>query len=224
MAGTMTSPTRRPLAALALGALLLACGSSSDGHPALLKVPVGDSPRRGPSDAWVTMIEFTDFECPYCRLEEPIVATLLASYGPDLRLVFKHFPLDAIHPHARAAAVAAECARAQGKFWELHDLLLATDLDDATILADAQLVTGLDVTAWQACLATPAADARVSADVTLGASVGVAGTPTFVINGQVIPGAYPESNLRFVIERARATAIASGIPRAEYYDRAILGL
>lgn len=219
----MTSRPGLTFAALALA--LLACGQSGGGgSPALLKVPVGDSPQRGPSDAWVTVVEFADFECSYCRSEEPVLAGLLATYGADVRLVFKHFPLSAIHPHAQAAAVAAKCAGDQGRFWELHDLLFTTALDDATLLADAQQVAGLDVTAWQACLATPAAAARVAADVTLALGLGIAGTPTFVINGQEVVGAVPESNLRLVIDRARDTAVASGIPRAEYYDKAVLGL
>ena len=220
----MTARTLLALAALAL--LAVACGGSSSSapSPALLKVPVGDSPQRGPSDAWVTMVEFADFECPYCRVEEPVVAGLEAAYGADLRVVHKHLPLTGLHPHAQAAAVAAECAHSQGKFWELHDLLFTTALDDATLLADAQQVPGLDVAAWQACLATSAPAARVAADVALAASLALTATPTFVINGQEVVGAVPESNLRLVIDHARDTARASGIPRAEYYDRAILGL
>lgn len=215
----------RPLhAPAALALLALACGGSSAPSPSLLKVPVGDSPQRGPGDAWVTLVEFADFECPYCRQEEPVVARLQAAYGADLRVVYKHLLAPpAVHPHAQAAAVAAECAHAQGKFWELHDLLFTTALDDATLLADAQQVPGLDVPAWQACLATAAPAARVAADVALGTSLAIPGTPTFVINGQEVVGAVPESNLRLVIENARSTALASGIPRAEYYEKAILG-
>jgi protein-disulfide isomerase len=218
----MTSQPRRTSALLALA--VLACGQSSGGGATLLKAPVGDSPQRGPSDAWVTVVEFADFECPYCRAEQPVLADLEAVYGGDLRLVFKHFPLTSLHPHAEAAAVAAKCAGDQGRFWELHDLLFTTALDDATILADAQEVPGLDVAAWQACRATSGAAARVAADAALGTSLGINGTPTFVINGVEVVGAVPESNLRLVIDRARDAALASGIPRAEYYDKAVLGL
>ena len=218
----MTSRTR--LASFVAALALLACGGSSAPSPRLLEVPVGASPQRGPGDAWVTLVEFGDFECSYCRMEEPIVADLLASYGPDLRLVFKHFPLPAaIHPHAQAAAVAAECAGEQGKFWELHDLLFTTALDEATLTADAQAVPGLDLALWQSCRGSAAAAAQVAEDVTLGTSLGLDGTPTFVVNGQEVVGAVPESSLRLVIDHPRDTAIASGIPRAEYYDRAILG-
>ncbi len=209
------------LRAAFLAAMLLGCGSGSS---SLVKVPLGDSPQRGPADAWVTVVEFGDFECPYCRMEEPVLGDLAAIYGADLRLVWKHFPLTGIHPHAQAAAVAAECANAQGRFWEMHDLLLATALDDATLLADAGQVPGLDVAAWQACLGTAAPADRVAADVALGASLGVGGTPTFYVNGVPVIGAVPESELRAVVDQARGRAMASGIPRADYYNRAVLGL
>jgi len=88
-------------------------------------LPVLDSPVRGPGDAWVTVVEFGDFECPYCGEEEPVVEELLAEGGSQVRLVWKNFPLAAIHPHAEDAAVAAECALDQGKFWEMHDAIYA---------------------------------------------------------------------------------------------------
>jgi protein-disulfide isomerase len=202
---------------------LVACGQSSTAV-SRLKVPVGDSPQRGPSDAWVTVVEFSDFECPFCRSEQPILTDIESIYGTDLRVVFKHFPFPSIHPHAQAAAIAAECAAEQGKFWEMHDLLFTTALDDATLLADAEQVPGLDVATWQACIITPEAADRVAADVALGMNVGIDATPTFVVNGVPVVGAVPESDLRAVIDSARAEAVASGIPRAEYYDKAVLGI
>ena len=171
----------------------------------------------------MTVVEFADFECPFCFDEGPVVARLETAYQGDLRLVFKHFPLTSIHPDAQAAAIAAECAGQQGKFWEMHDLLLTTALDGAILLADARQVTGLDVPTWQACLATPDPANRVAADVALATQLGVDSTPTFVVNGAVVVGAAAESELRSVIETARAAAIASGIPRADYYDQAVLG-
>jgi len=201
--------------------LLAACGQGATARTRL-KVPVGSSPQRGPSDAWVTVVEFADFECPFCRDEEPIVARLEAAHGDDLRLVFKHLPLSGIHPDAEAAAVAAECAGQQGRFWEMHDLLFVAALDGAALLSDARQV-GLDEAAWQACRAAPEPASRVAADVSLAASLGVDSTPTFVVNGEVLVGAVPEGDLSAAIERARAAAVASGIPRAQYYDRAVLG-
>ena len=90
-----------------------------------MRVPIGDSPQRGPADAWVTIVEFADFQCPFCAREAPVLEDALAPYGADVRLVFKHFPLASIHPYAQHAALAAECAGEQGMFWQMHDLLLA---------------------------------------------------------------------------------------------------
>jgi protein-disulfide isomerase len=213
---------RRSLASGLLAAVV-ACGRASSAGP-LLAVPVGDSPQRGPGDAWVTLVEFADFECPFCRSEQPVLADVEALYGADLRVVFKNFPLAGIHPRAQAAAVAAECAHEQGKFWELHDLLFTTALDDATLLADAARVPGLDLAAWQACLTAPAAAERVAADVALGTGLGIDGTPTLVVNGVPVVGAVPEADLRAAIDHARDEAVASGLPRGDYYDEAVLGL
>jgi protein-disulfide isomerase len=203
---------------------LVACGGSSGSSQSTVRVPVGDSPQRGPSDAWVTVVEFSDFECPFCRAEQPALTDVEAIYGGDLRVVFKYFPLTNIHPHAEAAAVAAECAGEQGKFWEMHDLLFTTTLDDASLLADAEQAPGLDVATWQACMTRPGAANRVAADVALGTSLGIDATPTFVVNGVPVVGAVPEADLRAAIDRARAEAVASGIPRAECYDKAVLGI
>ncbi|HVO18502.1 MAG TPA: thioredoxin domain-containing protein [Anaeromyxobacter sp.] len=220
----MASTARRALLLAALSALPAACGTSGRPSGALLPVPVEGSPQRGPDDAWVTMVEFADFQCPYCRAEEPVLVDLLSTYGADLRLVFKYFPLAAaIHPYAQAAAVAAECAGEQGKFWEMHDLLFVTALDDATLLADAGQVGGLDLGTWQACTASSEAARVVAADRELGEGLGVPGTPTFVLNGVEVVGAVPEADLEAAIDRARAAAIASGVPRGEYYDQVVLG-
>ncbi len=217
--------------ALAIFACLWGCSSApptavaagSDGS-APAKVPVGTSPVRGPSDAWVTTVEFGDFECPFCGAEEPIVEALLQAYPKDLRLVFKNFPLTTIHPYAEDAAVAAECANAQGDFWAMHDQLYANQgaLESENLPTYAQ-AAGVDLKAWQACLTTqPPVDA-IDADVALATSLGVEGTPTFFVNGEIVVGAVPQSQLQAVIEAARAQAEASGVPRASYYDKVILG-
>lgn len=185
--------------------------------------PVADAPQRGPADAWVTVIEFADFECAYCREEAPVVDRLVSAYPKDLRVAFKHLPLTMLHAHAQAAAVAAECAREQGKFWELADLLFRSALDDAAILADAGNVAGLDVASWKECLASDRPAGRISADVAAAYKAGIRGTPAFVINGAIYVGALPEAVLRNIIEEARDVAKSSGIPQADYYRKAILG-
>jgi protein-disulfide isomerase len=206
-------------------ALLLACGGAPAEAPAgLQRVPLDATAVRGPADAWVTVVEFGDFECPACRSEARPLGAAVDAYPADVRLAFKHFPLERIHPRARAAAIAAECARQGGAFWPMHDALLAGPLDDAS-LARYAVAAGVDRAAWQACVADPAAAARVDADAALARALGAPGTPHLVVNGepwrgQELPTA-PE--LRSWFERARAAAQASGIARAEYYDRAVLG-
>ncbi len=207
----------------------LACGGSPTPTPQLVRVPLGDSPQRGPADAWVTIVEFADFQCPFCGQAEPTVEQLLAAYPTDVRLVFKHFPLPQ-HPNARPAANAAECARAQGTppngfFWEMHDLLFANQgaLGATALAGYAAQISGLDVAAWQTCFDAKQFDARVTADEELGASVGVGGTPTFAINGEPLVGAQPLATFEQMVEAARQKAIASGISRDRYYDVAVLG-
>lgn len=221
-------PRRAAALPLALALALAACGSSdapsTPSASTLLQAPVDGSPQRGPADAWVTIVEFADFECPFCRDEAPVLSAVLAAYPADARLVFKYLPLRSIHRYAQAAAVAAACAAEQGRFWELHDLLFTTALDDATLVADAQQVQGLDLAAWQACRDATTAPAPIAADVALAARAHVNGTPTLFVNGaRVEGGAVDEATLRAAVERALTTAVASGIPRAEYYSRAVLG-
>ena len=208
---------------------LAACGSDASDGSTVLKVPVGNSPVDGPADAWVTIVTFSDFQCPYCGAVQPTLATVLPEFGGDVRLVFKHFPLS-MHGRARPAAVAATCAHAQGRFWEFHDLVFGEQAalfggsDFEAALASVASRAGLDVTAWQACRSDQAPDAIVSADMDLGARLGIQGTPTFVVNGAAIVGAMPASTFRTAIEAARKRARASGVPAADYYDKVVLGL
>ena len=220
---------RTAAAPLALALLLVACGGDPPTPAAPMRVPLGTSPQRGPLDAWVTIVEFSDFQCPYCGAAEPTIQQVLALHPADARLVYKHFPLRQ-HADARPAANAAECARVQGPapdghFWEMHDLAFANQgaLSAASLAGYASRIAGLDAAAWQACFDARQLDARVQADLDLGRSVGVSGTPTFAINGEPLVGAAPLETFEAMVEAARAAAVASGIPRAEYYDRAVLG-
>ncbi len=191
--------------------------------PPSMPVPVADTPTKGPADAWVTIVEFSDFECPYCGKAAPTVAQVLAAYPLDVRLSYRYFPL-AMHPHAMPAAVAAECARAQGKFWEMHDQLFAHQEHlEATDLPNYATAIGLDLAAWEACRLTPAPVARVLADQALGLQMGVKGTPTFVFNGEPLVGALPYTMFTEAVDGARTLAAASGIARAEYYEKVVLG-
>jgi Na+/H+ antiporter NhaA len=173
-----------------------------------LAVPV--DPRRdhlrGPLNAPVTVVEYGDFECPYCGRAEPAVRELLADFG-DVRYVWRHLPLTDVHPHAQLAAEAAEAAAAQGAFWEMHDLLL--DHQDELRPADlsryaAQL--GLDAARFGKDLGKRSGAGRVAEDVDSADLSGVSGTPTFFVNGQRHQGAYDIAALSAAVMAARARA------------------
>lgn len=213
-------------------ALLVTSAACRNGdHPIFasqtrIAVPVEGSAQLGPDDAWVTLVVFADLQCPFYRARAPLVLGLAAEYETDLRIVFKHFPLSQLHPDALDASVAAECAGAQQRFWEMSELLVRTELDPGTLLADAKAVD-LDLPAWQSCLASPSPRERIQSDILAGESAGVSGTPTFFANGlELAPSALEETHatVRAAIEQTLASAIESGIPRAEYYDRVVLGL
>lgn len=151
---------------------------------------------RGPDDARVTLVEYGDFECPYCGRAESVTRELLRSFGDDLAFVFRHLPLVDVHEHAELAAEAAEAAGAQGKFWEMHDLLLVNqddlELDDLIGYADE---LGLDLDRFSEDVASRRHSLRVARDVESADESGVAGTPTFFINGRRHHGPYDLDSL-----------------------------
>jgi protein-disulfide isomerase len=164
---------------------------------------------RGPIDAPVTVVEYGDFECPFCGQAEPVVRELLREFG-DVRYVWRHLPLNDVHPHAQLAAEAAEAAADQGLFWEMHDLLL--DHQDALRAGDLigyaeQL--GLDVERFTHDLREHAGAARVAEDVDSADLSVVSGTPTFFINGRRQYGAYDIATLSAAVRAAGARAVLS---------------
>jgi Na+/H+ antiporter NhaA len=161
---------------------------------------------RGPHEAPVTLVEYGDFECPYCGLAEPVVRELLADFG-DLRYVWRHLPLNEVHPSAQLAAEASEAAARQGCFWEMHDLLLVHqgDLLLPDLLAYADQI-GLDTDRFQEDLETHATAAHVAEDVDSADLSGVAGTPTFFVNGRRHHGAYDITTLSKAVHVARTQA------------------
>lgn len=146
-------------------------------------IVLGDAPVRGADHAPVTVVVFSDFQCPYCGQAHPLLARLLREHRDRLRLAFKHFPL-AGHPRAMAAARAAEAARLQGRFWEMHDQLFEHQqaLEDADLERYAAEV-GLDLGKFRADLATAEVQARIDADRAEGAALGIEGTPTLFVGG-----------------------------------------
>ena len=163
---------------------------------------------RGPKkDALVTLVEYGDFECPYCGQAEPAVRGLIREYG-ELRFVFRHLPLTDVHPHAQLAAEAAEAAHLQGKFWEMHDALL--DHQGALNAPDLRRYAtelGLDVTRFMADLRRHAGAYRVAEDIDSADLATVSGTPTFFINGNRYYGAFDLEALKEAVHTAKARAI-----------------
>jgi Na+/H+ antiporter NhaA len=162
---------------------------------------------RGPKAAPVTLVEYGDFECPYCGQAEPAVRELLAGFG-DVRYVWRHLPLTDVHPHAQLAAEAAEAAAAQGAFWEMHDMLLRHQdaLRPADLVGYAAAL-GLNVERFSRDLRKHAFVSRVAEDVDTADLGGVSGTPTFFVNGQRHHGAYDIGSLSQAVRTARAVAV-----------------
>ncbi|WP_230467554.1 DsbA family protein [Lujinxingia vulgaris] len=232
---------------LALALTLSACGTtqpadvqeqSAAEQPTIAMVdsellPVGDSPIRGAADAWVTLVVFGDFQCPFCgRLAATLDQVLAEQPQGRARLVFKHVPLDS-HPHARLFARASEAAREQGKFWEMHDLLFdrAAELREGNPQAELRRLAGeldLDVEKFERDLADPKLHERVARDEALAEELGLEAVPAVYINGGYIPGAQPPAvYMRAIYDVGEATrgAVEDGeMKREEVYAHSVRAL
>jgi protein-disulfide isomerase len=170
-------------------------------------VSVDRAPFKGPATAPVTIVEFTDFHCPFCKQVLPTLTQIESQYGDKVRLVFRDYPIDNLHPAARRAHEAARCAHDQGKFWTYHDALFA----NAPKASPEQLQTyaqevGLEVSAFEQCFNSGTYQAAVQRDMEEGTRVGVTGTPAFFINGRLVSGAQPlESFVRVTEEELART-------------------
>jgi protein-disulfide isomerase len=162
---------------------------------------------RGSLDAPVTLVEYGDFECPYCGRAEPVLRDLVAELGGDMSFVFRHLPLTDVHDHAQLAAEAAEAAGAQGRFWEMHDKLMRSQdaLTDEDLLRYAGELD-LDVDRFWEDVRTRRFAPRVARDIGSADRSGVAGTPTFFINGRRHQGAYDLETLKRAVLAAKAAA------------------
>lgn len=157
--------------------------AAAPGPPVKVTIDVGSSPTRGPQQAAVTLVVFSDFQCPYCAKLEPTLAQVLAAYPSDVRVVFKQFPLG-MHPNARPAALASLAAGQQGKFWEMHDLLFQNSADLSRAKLEALALTlGLDVPAFVAAMDGPTLAQQVDSDLAQGRAANVRGTPSLFVNG-----------------------------------------
>lgn len=170
-------------------------------EPMLPSVAVGDvAPSAGPKDAPVIITEFADFQCVYCKQAQSVLKQAIQSYGNDLRLIFKHLPLDT-HPQAFAAARAAFCAGEQGSFWPYHDGLFASEnLSPETFTRTATSI-GLDLSKFKGCVGSEASRAAVLKDVQEARRLGINGTPAYIINGKLHRGALGFEELKSIIEQ-----------------------
>ena len=164
-----------------------------------------DDPSEGKADAPVTVVEFSDFQCPFCLRVMPTLKQLRMKYGDRIRLVWKDFPLTQIHPQAFVAAQAGNCAREQGKFWEYHDKLFA---NQSALQPDAlkkyAADAGLDAAKFNQCLDTSKYEARVQDALATGSRLGIGSTPTVYVNGRMINGAQPIEVFESVIDEELA--------------------
>ena len=169
------------------------------------EVSVDGAPSKGLETAQVTIVEFQDFHCPFCERVQPTLARLMDRYGERIRLVYRDFPIDQLHPQARKAHEAARCANDQGKFWPYHDVLFAkpkrASPEDLKAYARE---AGLNIRIFERCLASRAHQAQVQKDVDDGIRAGVTGTPSFFINGRLVSGALPLERFVFLIDEELA--------------------
>ena len=159
--------------------------------PPRADVGADDDPFMGPPDAPVTLIEFSDFQCPYCRRVQGVLKRLMTAYHGQLKLVFRDFPLRQIHPEAQKAAEAAQCANDQGQFWQYHDRLFAATELGVGDLKQYAAELGLDAEQFNTCLDSEKYSQEVQADIDDALAVGVNATPWFFVNGLPISGAVP---------------------------------
>ncbi|GIX46309.1 MAG: hypothetical protein KatS3mg131_0520 [Candidatus Tectimicrobiota bacterium] len=174
--------------------------------PPTVNVSVDDDPALGPAEAPVTIVEFSDFQCPYCRRVQPTLKRLLREYDGKVRLVYRDFPLRNIHPQAQKAAEAAQCAAEQRQFWPYHDRLFAADRLEVADLKQYAAELGLDVQQFATCLDSGKYAAEVEKDLQDGVRAGVSATPSFFINGQPLTGAVPYERFQELVEEALARA------------------
>lgn len=177
------------------------------------EIEIGEQdPAYGPLDAPVTIVEFADYECPFCQRHfQEVYPQLVAAYGDQLRYVFKDLPLTAIHPNAMEAALAAQCANEQDAFWPYHDMLFVGELDlSRSSYEDYAEQLGLDLEQFTACLDEERYLEGIGADVAEATSIGLSSTPTFFINGLALVGAQPFELFEAIIDYELAQAVELG--------------
>jgi protein-disulfide isomerase len=168
------------------------------------KIEVGDAPIRGSESAKITIVEWADFQCPFCVRVNPTLEKIAKEYGDKVRFAFKHLPLS-MHAKARAAHEASEAAHRQGKFWEMHDMIFASprDLSPETYLRYANEI-GLDIDQYNSDLSSTSVRKVIDDDLAMAGTLGVSGTPSFFVNGRFLSGAQPYGSFARVIDEELA--------------------
>ena len=160
----------------------------------------GVSPAKGATNPLVTIVEFSDFECPFCNQVQPVLKQIIDTYGKDVRLVFKHMPLEG-HRNSLPAARAAYCAGEQDRFWQFHDALFASGNLSPVILEKIAIDLGLGVPKFQACLESESSRAAVARDLETARLYRIESTPSFIVNGKLIKGAISFAEFQRIIEQ-----------------------
>ena len=175
--------------------------------PFRLDIATSGHPSQGAADAPVTLVEFSDFECPYCLAMFSALKTVQREYGEKVRVVFRQFPLNNIHPRAQKAAEASLCAADQGKFWELHDAMFedqgSLELSDLESRAES---LGLDAAQFHNCVSDARHAGRVKEDVAAGKAAGVIGTPALFVNGRPLLGSVPYEKITELVDEELQSA------------------
>ena len=185
-------------------------------------MPIEGSAMKGPADAWITLVEVSEFQCPFCKRVVPTIKEIEKKYGNDIRFVFKNNPLP-FHNRAQPASLAGMCANEQGKFWEMHDLMFENQnaLED-TNLENYAKQAGVDMKKWQACYTAKKYADAISAEQAQASKFGARGTPAFFINGRFLSGAQPVESFVAIIDEELKKAKAANIPRKDYYNKAVM--
>ena len=172
------------------------------------EIPTEGYPSLGPDDAEIVIVEFSDYQCPFCRrFHDETYQQLLDAYPGQIRFVYRNLPLTSIHPSAMPAAIASLCANDQNKYWEFHEKLFSSEtLDEATYIQYATDL-GLDVETFTACLTSGSHDEFIQQDMNFSLDLGVQSTPTFFVNGLAIVGAQPLVNFQQIIDKELAGEI-----------------
>lgn len=201
LAGTIQTYFRKQQAAAQKGQAANADKQIEEQFKNPKKVDAGISPFKGPKDAPITIVEFSDFECPFCSRGDSTMKEVIKNYGDKVKLVFKHLPLS-FHKNAEPAARATLAAHKQGKFWEMHDIFFKNQrgLNEEFYISTAKEL-GLDLEKFKKDYASEEIKKAVEADMELAKELGISGTPGFAVNGVMVKGAYPYPHFEKIINK-----------------------